>query len=139
MINKFLEITGLLSLLIGGVGIVNTMQVVLSRRKTEIAMLKTSGYRRGDLYALFGLEAGLLGLIGGILGSAAAIGVSSIVRGLMQSLGINIAFLLNPWIISGGVATGLVTALIFGLLPISASGECAPAERDPRTGDTRCG
>ncbi len=52
-INKFLEIAGLLALLIGGVGIVNTMQVLLSRRKTEIAMLKTAGYHRGDLYLLF--------------------------------------------------------------------------------------
>ena len=46
-IRKFLEISGLLALLIGGVGIINTMQVLLSRRKTEIAMLKTTGYRRG--------------------------------------------------------------------------------------------
>src|SRR5205085_5124541 len=58
-IKKFLEIAGLLALLIGGVGIVNTMQVLLSRRKIEIAMLKTTGYRRFDLYLLFGLEAGL--------------------------------------------------------------------------------
>ena len=48
-IKKFLEIAGLLALLIGGVGIVNTMQVLLSRRKIEIAMLKTTGYRRVDL------------------------------------------------------------------------------------------
>jgi ABC-type antimicrobial peptide transport system permease subunit len=61
LINKFLEIAGLLALLIGGVGIVNTMQVLLSRRRIEIAMLKTVGYRRFDLYLLFGLEAGLLG------------------------------------------------------------------------------
>ena len=57
-INKFLEIAGLLALLIGGVGIVNTMQVLLSRRKTEIAMLKTTGYRRKDLYLLFGWKLG---------------------------------------------------------------------------------
>ena len=94
-ISKFLEIAGLLALLIGGVGIVNTMQVLLSRRKTEIAMLKTAGYRRGDLYALFGLEAGLLGLIGGIVGAAASIGVSSIVHGFMQNLGGNIVFQLD--------------------------------------------
>ena len=62
-ISKFLEIAGLLALLIGGVGIVNTMRVLLSRRKTEIAMLKTAGYRRSDLYLLFGLEASLLGLV----------------------------------------------------------------------------
>ncbi len=125
-IGKFLEITGLLSLLIGGVGIVNTMQVQLSRRKTEIAMLKTAGYHRRDLYLLFGLEAGLLGLLGGVLGSAAAIGVSAIVRGLMQNLGVVIPFLLNPWIIGGGVLIGLTTALIFGLLPIVQAANARP-------------
>ncbi len=126
MINKFLEIAGLLALLIGGVGIVNTMGVLLSRRKTEIAMLKTAGYRRGDLYLLFGLEAGMLGLIGGVVGAAAAIGVSYIVRDLMQNLGVNVPFMLNPWIIAGGVAVGFATALIFGLMPIVQAANIRP-------------
>lgn len=65
LISKFLEIAGLLALLIGGIGIVNTMQVILSRRKTELAMLKTTGYRCRDLYLLFGVETGLLGFVGG--------------------------------------------------------------------------
>ena len=125
-ITKFLEITGLISLLIGGVGIVNTMQVLLSRRKTEIAMLKTSGYRRSDLYALFGLEAGLLGLIGGVLGAAAATGVSCIVRPLMQNLGFTVPFTLNPWLILNGVAIGFATALIFGLMPIVQAANVRP-------------
>src|SRR5439155_4287285 len=125
-ISKFLEIAGLLALLIGGVGIVNTMQVLLSRRKTEIAMLKTAGYRRVDLYLLFGLEAGLLGLVGGVLGAAAATGVSYIVRALMQNIGITVPFLLNPWTIVGGVAIGLVTALIFGLMPIVQAANIRP-------------
>ncbi len=125
-INKFLEIAGLLALLIGGVGIVNTMQVLLSRRKTEIAMLKTAGYRRSDLYLLFGLEASLLGLVGGIVGAAAATGVSYIVRDLMQNLGFDVPFMLNPWTIAGGVAIGFVTALIFGLMPIVQAANIRP-------------
>ncbi len=107
-IKKFLEIAGLLALLIGGVGIVNTMNVLLSRRKTEIAMLKTAGYRRLDLYLLFGLEAGLLGLIGGAVGAIAATGVSYFVRNLMQNLGFNVPFVLDPWTIASGVAIGLM-------------------------------
>ena len=126
LITKFLEITGLLSLLIGGVGIVNTMQVMLSRRKVEIAMLKTAGYKRGALYTLFGLEAGLLGLIGGIVGSAAAVGVSYIVRGLIQGSGLNVPFVLNYPIIASGVAIGFVTALIFGLMPIVQAANVRP-------------
>ena len=126
-IRKFLEIAGLLALLIGGVGIVNTMQVLLSRRKTEIAMLKTTGYRRFDLYLLFGLEAGLLGLIGGVVGAGAATGVSYLVRTLVENtFGLNIPFVLDWFTIGGGVVIGLVTALIFGLLPIVQAANIRP-------------
>ncbi len=127
LIKKFLEVAGLLALLIGGVGIVNTMQVLLSRRRVEIAMLKTTGYHRFDLYLLFGLEAGLLGLVGGVVGAAAAIGVSYVVRNIVQQLfPITIPFLLDYRIIGGGVVIGLVTAMIFGLLPIVQAANIRP-------------
>lgn len=127
LIKNFLEISGLLALLIGGIGIVNTMQVLLSRRKTEIAMLKTTGYRRFDLYLLFGLEAGLLGLTGGIIGAAAATGVSYLVRNLVQqTFNVSLPFTLDPLTIGGGVVIGLVTALIFGLLPIVQAANIRP-------------
>ncbi|HCI82615.1 MAG TPA: hypothetical protein DHW02_23315, partial [Ktedonobacter sp.] len=126
-VRYFLEIAGLLALLIGGIGIVNTMQVLLSRRKTEIAMLKTTGYRRFDLYLLFGLEAAMLGLIGGVIGSFAATGVSYLVRNLVQqTFQLNIPFVINPINVLGGVAIGLVTALIFGLLPIVQAANIRP-------------
>jgi putative ABC transport system permease protein len=126
-IKKFLEIAGLLALLIGGVGIVNTMQVLLSRRKIEIAMLKTTGYRRKDLYLLFGLEAGLLGLIGGALGSAAAIGVSYVVRSVVQQgFGLNVPFQIDWPTVAGGLLIGLFTALIFGLMPIVQAANIRP-------------
>jgi len=126
-IKKFLEIAGLLALLIGGVGIVNTMQVLLSRRKVEIAMLKTTGYRRMDLYLLFGLEAGLLGLLGGVLGSAVAVGLSALVRDVVQQgFGLNVAFVLDWPTIAGGVLIGLFTALIFGLMPIVQAANIRP-------------
>jgi len=126
-IKKFLEIAGLLALLIGGVGIINTMQVLLSRRKIEIAMLKTTGYRRKDLYLLFGLEAGLLGLLGGVIGALVATGVSYLVRNLVQqTFSINIPFVLDPLTIAGGVLIGLVTALIFGLMPIVQAANIRP-------------
>ncbi|MEO8971225.1 MAG: FtsX-like permease family protein [Ktedonobacteraceae bacterium] len=137
LITKFLEIAGLLALLIGGVGIVNTMGVLLSRRKTEIAMLKTAGYRRSDLYVLFGLEAGMIGLVGGIVGAAAATGVSYLVRSLMQNLGLNVPFLLNPWTIAGGVAVGFATALIFGLMPIVQAANVRPLNVIRETADRK--
>jgi putative ABC transport system permease protein len=126
-IRYFLQVVGLLSLLIGGVGIVNTMQVLLRRRQTEIAVLKTSGYRRGDLYALFGLEAGMLGLIGGVIGSAAGLGVSLLVRNLVvERFFIDLPVVIDPGIIASGVVIGLATALIFGLMPIVQAAQIRP-------------
>ncbi|HEX6542647.1 MAG TPA: FtsX-like permease family protein [Ktedonobacterales bacterium] len=126
-IQYFLQVVGLLALLIGGVGIVNTMQVLLRRRRIEIAMLKTAGYRRGDLYAMFGLEAGLIGLVGGVIGTAAGVGVSFLVKGLLEnSLQFPLSMTLDARTMAAGVAVGFVTALIFGVLPIVRAGQVRP-------------
>jgi putative ABC transport system permease protein len=126
-IRYFLQIVGLLALLIGGVGIINTMQVLLRRRRTEIAMLKTTGYRQGDLYLLFGLEAALLGLAGGVIGSAAGIGVSMLVKNLVETaFQITLPVVIDPLTVGSGVAIGFFTALIFGLMPIVQASQVRP-------------
>ena len=126
-VSRFLQIVGLLALLIGGVGIVNTMQVMLSRRRVEIAMLKTTGYRRRDLYALFAVEAGMIGLAGGLLGTAIGTGLSAVVRILVERLfAIPITFHIAAGTIVTGVVVGVVTTLIFGLLPIVRAASVRP-------------
>jgi putative ABC transport system permease protein len=126
-IHLFLHLVGLLALFIGGVGIINTMQVLLRRRRTEIAMLKTSGYRQRDLAALFGLEAALLGLLGGALGAAAGVGASFIVRTVVEgAFFIHLPVVLDPLSIAAGPLVGVATALIFGLLPIVQSSAIRP-------------
>lgn len=127
-INQFLDIVGLLALLIGGIGIVNTVQVLLSRRRVEIAVLKTTGYRRRDLYFLFGIETATLGLCGGVLGTAVGIGLSAVVKILVERvLTIDLTFTVDAGISVEGLVIGIVTSLIFGLLPIARAAEVRPA------------
>lgn len=126
-IQLFLRIVGLLALFIGGIGIINTMQVLLRRRQVEIAMLKTTGYRQIDLYGLFGLEAALLGLVGGLLGTAVGVGASYLVRVVvMQAFLLNLPIVLDVPTIVSGVVIGVATALIFGLLPIVQASQIRP-------------
>jgi predicted lysophospholipase L1 biosynthesis ABC-type transport system permease subunit len=126
-IRYFLQVVGLLALLIGGVGIINTMQVLLRRRRIEIAMLKTTGYRQHDLYLLFGLEAALLGLLGGVLGAAAGIGVSYLIKQLVEkAFFIHLPYTIDPFTVGAGVVIGFFTALIFGLLPIIQASQTRP-------------
>jgi putative ABC transport system permease protein len=126
-IRYFLQVVGLLALLIGGVGIINTMQVLLRRRRVEIAMLKTAGYRQHDLYLLFGLEAALLGLLGGAIGAAGGVGVSYFIKQLVErAFFIHLTFAVDPFTVDSGVVIGVVTALIFGLLPIVQASQVRP-------------
>ena len=126
-VHQLLQVIGILALLIGGFGVVNTMTVLLARRRTEIAMLKTAGYRRRDLYALFGVEAALLGVVGGVLGAAIGVALSYGVKTLIER-----AFLLRlPYVVdlpsvAAGVLVGFCTALIFGLLPIVQAAAVRP-------------
>src|SRR5260221_4196564 len=126
-IRLFLRIVGLLALFIGGIGIINTIQVLLRRRQIEIAMLKTTGYRQVDLYALFGLEAALLGIIGGVLGTLVGLGVSYLVRGIVdRAFFIHLPIVLDALTLASGLLIGVATALIFGLLPIVQASQVRP-------------
>ena len=126
-IRLFLRIVGLLALFIGGIGIINTMQVLLRRRQIEIAMLKTTGYRHVDLYALFGLEAALLGIVGGIVGTLVGLGTSFLVRSVVErAFFIHLPIVLDTLTLVSGLLIGLATALIFGLLPIVQASQVRP-------------
>src|SRR5947209_7827731 len=126
-IRLFLRIVGLLALFIGGIGIINTMQVLLRRRQIEIAMLKTTGYRQVDLYALFGLEAALLGVVGGIVGTLLGLGASYLVRLVVENAFlIRLPIVLDLPTVLSGLLIGLATALIFGLLPIVQASQVRP-------------
>jgi putative ABC transport system permease protein len=126
-IRLFLRIVGLLALFIGGIGIINTMQVLLRRRQIEIAMLKTTGYRQVDLYALFGLEAALLGIVGGIVGVLAGLATSFLIRSVVESaFFIHLPIIVDSFTLVSGLLIGLATALIFGLLPIVQASQVRP-------------
>ncbi len=126
-IRLFLRIVGLLALFIGGIGIINTMQVLLRRRQIEIAMLKTTGYRQVDLYALFGLEAALLGIVGGIVGTLVGLGTSFLIHNVVESaFFIHLPIVVDMFTLVTGLLIGLATALIFGLLPIVQASQIRP-------------
>jgi predicted lysophospholipase L1 biosynthesis ABC-type transport system permease subunit len=126
-IRSFLQVVALVAVLMGGMGIVNTMQVLLRRRTIEIAMLKTAGYTSRDLYALFGAEAALIGLAGGALGAAAGVGASILVKGFVErAFTLTLTARIDPLTVGSGVATGCATALLFGLLPIVRAGAVRP-------------
>ena len=119
---------GILGLLLGGIGVSNTMQVLLARRKLEIATLKTLGYERRHLVLLFGLETAMLGAVGGLAGAAAGAGLSFWLRTLLGRVGpIMLGSSVDPRVLAGGVAVGVATAVIFGLHAIARASAVRPS------------
>ncbi len=118
---------GILGLLVGAIGISNTMLVLLRRRQKEIAVWKTLGYREGDLRLIFSLEAGLLGLAGSLLGAVCGAVISSGLLGLFQrTSNLLYAWIFSPAPVLLGVLVGTLTTVIFAYWAIVISSQARP-------------
>jgi putative ABC transport system permease protein len=67
-VQLFVYIIAGISLLVGGIGIMNTMYTAVIERTKEIGIMKSIGARNSDVFFLFLIESGLLGLVGGVIG-----------------------------------------------------------------------
>jgi ABC-type antimicrobial peptide transport system permease subunit len=128
VIDKMILVMGLSALLIGGIGIVNTMLVVVSRRTLEIAVLKTLGLKAYRVTLLFLVEALLLGLIGSLIGVGLGIVLSYLVRGVGEkALTLTLTWRLYPTAMLSGLFLGIVITGLFGFLPTLIAGQVRPA------------
>jgi putative ABC transport system permease protein len=129
VLGNFIVVLGLGALLIGGVGIMNTMLVMVRRRTAEISALKTFGLKNGQIARLFLAEGLLLGVLGSVLGSALGVALSGLVNRygeafLQQSLPVRV----YPEALAYGVALGLLTTTVFSLVPILTALQVRPAQ-----------
>ncbi len=126
-LNQLVTVMGLISLLIGGIGIVNTMQVVVRRRTGEIAVLKTIGLEGEQITVLFLVEAVLMGIIGSLVGVVLGWVAAYAAKGVAETfIAESLAFriTLTP-ALTGLIMGGLLTA-VFGLMPTLAAGQVRP-------------
>ena len=112
---------GSISLLVGGIGIMNIMLVAVSERTQEIGLRKAVGAHRRDVLLQFLIEAAILSALGGLLGSTAGVGAVGLVS------------LLTPLPARVGVGTVLLTltlsagiGLFFGVAPARRAASLDP-------------
>ncbi|MGF1570489.1 MAG: ABC transporter permease [Nodosilinea sp.] len=116
-----LGFTAGISLLVGGVGIMNIMLVSVTERTQEIGLRKAIGARGSDISAQFTIEAIILAVVGGLIGTGLGIG-SIVIMTLTTPLsaGISLSAIAISFTVSGS------TGLIFGLLPARRAAQLDP-------------
>jgi putative ABC transport system permease protein len=126
-LTKLVTIMGLASLLIGGIGIINTMRVVVNRRTLEIGVLKTVGLQGRHITLMFFIEACLLGVLGSIPGVLLGLALVTILQRLAESVyEQSLQFAIYPRAIVMGLVTGVLVTLVFGFLPTLSAGRVRP-------------
>lgn len=128
VLGDFIVLMGLGALLIGGVGIMNTMLVMVRRRTEEIASLKTFGLKGRQILSLFAVEAFLLGLVGSVVGVFTGVLLGRLVNQygetfLQQAL----PWKIYPEAILYGLVLGMLISVVFGIAPILTANKVSPA------------
>jgi macrolide transport system ATP-binding/permease protein len=111
-----------ISLLVGGIGVMNIMLVNVTERTREIGIRMATGARTGNILQQFITEALVVSAIGGVLGVLLGLGVAW----LLQVLGTAVQFTLAPVLLAFGCA--FATGLIFGLMPARKAAHLDPVQ-----------
>ncbi|MDY3250714.1 MAG: ABC transporter permease [Candidatus Choladocola sp.] len=101
-----------ISLLVGGIGVMNIMLVSVTERTSEIGLKKAIGARKGTILGQFLTEASVLTSIGGMIGVAAGIGMAQVIN---RVSGVAVSISIPASVIA--VLFSMLIGIIFGLLP----------------------
>ena len=110
-----------ISLVVGGIGIMNIMLVSVRERTREIGIRKAIGARGRDILAQFLVEALTLSLLGGLIGIAVGLGVSALI-GQLAGWG----FTFNPATVAAAVLFSLAVGIVFGVWPARQAARLDP-------------
>ena len=137
----FLLSFGILAMLVAALVIANTFQVLVAQRRRTLALLRTIGANKGQLYVSVLFEAGLLGLIASMLGVGLGIGLMAALcqSGLMKATGMTMRLVLSWPAFVVPIAFGIAMTVIASLGSARSATAVTPLEalRPIELNDTR--
>ena len=129
MVTAFISFVAGISLLVGGIGVMNIMLVSVTERTREIGIRKSLGAKTSSIMLQFLAEAAILtvmgGVIGIILGILAGYGICSIMSG---SMGMTITPGISPTVILAATLFSCAVGVFFGIYPAKKAAKLSPIE-----------
>jgi len=117
-ISAFLAGIAGISLLVGGVGVMNTMFTSVLERTKEIGVMKAVGAKNSHILAIFLIESGLMGLVGGIVGTLLGLGLSAVAsRFIERFFNVDLAVVASPVLIAVTLLGSFALGAFAGLWP----------------------
>jgi putative ABC transport system permease protein len=122
LLQVFLAFIAGISLLVGGIGIMNIMLVSVTERTREIGIRKAIGARQRDILVQFIIEAMLIGLLGAMVGVAFGFGIALLVSAVWKPSAVSTGSIIVA------VSVAVITAMIFGVFPARRAARLRPID-----------
>ncbi|HLH26122.1 MAG TPA: ABC transporter permease [Chloroflexota bacterium] len=116
-----------ISLVVGGIGIMNIMLVSVTERTREIGIRKAIGARRRDILLQFLVEAAVVSIFGGLIGMGIGIGLAHLLSGVPLN-GQKLTTLVTPDAVLLSVTVSAAVGLFFGIYPATRAARLRPIE-----------
>ena len=131
-ISSFLTAIAAVSLLVGSVGIANTMFTSVLEKTKEIGIMKAIGAKNGDIMMIFLLNSAIVGLVGGLLGIGLGTGISSLLpllgMGIMGMGGAGMTTVITPLLLIGALLLSMGIGMAAGVIPAYRASKLKPVD-----------
>ena len=114
---------GLITLIVGGIGIMNIMLVSVTERTREIGVRRALGARKSTILLQFLVESSIVSAVGGTIGTAVGLGLAQVV-----ALATPLAAAVSPSAVAIGIGFSATVGLVFGIWPAWRAAGLDPVE-----------
>ncbi len=128
VLTLFIVMIASISLVVGGVGIMNIMYVSVNQRTREIGLRKAVGATKNDILLQFLVEASAMTLIGGLIGVVFGVGTSYLLSLVIVKFQSQWKFLVNEQALVIALLVSIAIGIIFGLYPARKASQLDPIE-----------
>ena len=128
-LGSFLGLVGLVALLLGGIGVASGVHAFIRRKQETIAVLRCLGATSGQVLAIYGMQAAMMGLAGAAAGAVLGIAIQFALPQLVRELlPVDVSVTLSPIAIASGLGVGVWVALAFALRPLVGVRNISPLQ-----------